>query len=311
MNHKPAEEVTPKSMQSMHHRLNVDKIVEYYENTSLDYGTWSSDYNMHFGYWRRGLNPFRREPMLQEMNKQVISRLSSGNAEERIYDLGCGLGATMRTFAQQYPHRRISGITLVEWQIKKAQEINEAAGLGYRISIIHGNYLDIPASDNTITGAYALESCCHSPGENKAAFLKELNRILKSDARCLIVDGFTKVARNDFTRIFRFCVDNTCKGWALPCFPALDPFLDKMKELGFIEIEARDISWQIAPSALHSPFCVAGFIIKKWWQGERLNKVRLGHLKSCLLGLVLGMCRRQFGYFIITARKQTVPTVSL
>lgn len=286
-----------------------EKIVEYYENTSLDYGSWSRDYNMHFGYWRRGLNPFRREPMLQEMNKQVISRLEIGETEELVYDLGCGLGATMRTFAKLYPRQRITGITLVGWQIKKAQEINAAADLDDRISLMQGNFLDIPVSDNTVNGAYALESCCHSPGEDKAEFLKELYRILAPDARCIIVDGFTKVSRKRFGSVFRFCIDETCKGWALPCFPALNPFLAKMKELGFEAINARDISWQIAPSALHSPFCVAGFILKKWWQGERLNKVRLGHLKSCLLGLILGMSRKQFGYYIITAKKKDLQPI--
>ena len=49
------------------------EVVEYYTDTGMDYRTWSARFNMHFGYWRRGLNPFRREPMLEEMNRQVVS----------------------------------------------------------------------------------------------------------------------------------------------------------------------------------------------------------------------------------------------
>lgn len=283
--------------------LNVEGIIEYYENTGLDYGSWSRDYNMHFGFWRWGLNPFRREPMLQEMNKQVLNRLRIGLTKANVYDLGCGLGATMRTFAKHFSNQRITGFTLVPWQIKKAQEINTAAGLQNRIDIVHADYLHLPVVNESGDAAYALESCCHSPGEDKRAFLTELNRILKPGGRCVIVDGFTKVPRGEFSKLFKYCVDSTCEGWALPCFPALMPLMNTMKELGFKEIKAEDVSWQIAPSALHSPFCVAGFIIKKWWQGERLNKVRMGHLKSCLLGLILGISRKQFGYYIISATK--------
>ena len=287
----------------MHSDTNVKGIIEYYEDTGLDYGTWSRDYNMHFGFWRKWLNPFRREPMLQEMNKQVLHRLYPEDTGDPIYDIGCGLGATMRTFARRYPGRHITGATLVPWQIQKAQELNERQGLHSQISLVHADYLHMPVSDNSVSAAYALESCCHAPGESKEAFLQELYRILKPGARSVIVDGFTKIPRSEFSGLFRYCVDHTCKGWALPCFPALNPFVEAMHTIGFDGITFEDISWRIAPSALHSPFCVSGFILKKWWQGEKLNKVRIGHLKSCLLGLLLGMSRRQFGYYIIIARK--------
>ncbi|MBK9014686.1 MAG: hypothetical protein IPM82_11725 [Saprospiraceae bacterium] len=45
------------------------------------------------------------------------------------------------------------------------------------------------------------------------------------------------------------------------------------------------------------------FILKKTMQGERLNRVRLGHLKACLLALVVGMHRKDYGYFVVTGRK--------
>jgi hypothetical protein len=40
-------------------------LIAYYENAGPDYGQWSSGFNMHFGYYRFGLNPFRRESMLE------------------------------------------------------------------------------------------------------------------------------------------------------------------------------------------------------------------------------------------------------
>ena len=53
-----------------------DRLIAYYENAGPDYGEWSRGFNMHFGFFRWGVNPFRRESMLEEMNRQVLARLA-------------------------------------------------------------------------------------------------------------------------------------------------------------------------------------------------------------------------------------------
>lgn len=52
---------------------NLSKVLRYYLDTGLDYGEWSREFNMYFGYYRFGMNPFRRDRMLDEMNQQVSS----------------------------------------------------------------------------------------------------------------------------------------------------------------------------------------------------------------------------------------------
>src|SRR5687768_13692602 len=134
---------------------------------------------MHFGYFRWGMNPFVREPMLDEMNQQVLNHLQLSNEDIHVFDLGCGLGATCRSFAKRYPGKSITGVTLVPWQVEKAKALNEQAGLESRINIVLSDYTQIQIADNSADGAFALESCCHTEGLDKAAFLKELMRILK------------------------------------------------------------------------------------------------------------------------------------
>ncbi len=282
---------------------NKATIRHYYEDTGLDYGEWSKEYNMHFGYWRPWMNPLRREPMLQEMNHFVFEKLRITEEDETFYDLGCGLGATMRSFAKQYPSKHITGITLVPWQIEMAQQLNADAGLERQISLLQADYLSTPIPTASADATYALESSCHSPGEDKGLFLEEMHRILKPDGRFVIVDGFTKKPREAFNPLFRRCLDSISKGWAVPCFPSLQPFLAKLENLGFSGIKAEEIAWRVAPSVLHSPFCVAWFILKKTLQGERLNRVRLGHLKSCLLALLVGMHRGSYGYYVVSGRR--------
>ena len=89
-------------------------LVRYYSETGLDYGAWSRDFNMHFGYYLAGRNPFAREPMLREMTRQVIARLElPAGRRGRLIDLVCGLGASARTATRERPElqgRRIGVI---------------------------------------------------------------------------------------------------------------------------------------------------------------------------------------------------------
>jgi hypothetical protein len=54
----------------------TDAFQRYYEEAGPDYAAWSPNFNMHFGFFRRGMNPFDREAMLEEMNLQVLRRLA-------------------------------------------------------------------------------------------------------------------------------------------------------------------------------------------------------------------------------------------
>src|ERR1700704_1044932 len=104
-----------------HHK---QEVVSYYVDTGLDYGEWGREFNMHFGYWRFGMNPFKREPMLEEMNREVFRHLQLKDVDVTIYDLGCGLAAPCRSLAKKFPGKKIKGITIVPWQIAKANELN-------------------------------------------------------------------------------------------------------------------------------------------------------------------------------------------
>src|SRR5258708_38988724 len=48
---------------------------QYYSEAGPDYAAWSREFNMHFGYYRAGLNPLHRESMLEQMNAEVLARL--------------------------------------------------------------------------------------------------------------------------------------------------------------------------------------------------------------------------------------------
>lgn len=67
-------------------------LVTYYTEAGMDYRAWSRNFNMHFGFYRWGMNPLALESMLEEMSQQVFRRLALQDGM-KVLDLGCGLGA--------------------------------------------------------------------------------------------------------------------------------------------------------------------------------------------------------------------------
>src|SRR5437016_13547767 len=101
---------------------------QYYREAGPDYAAWSREFNMHFGYYRAGLNPLRRETMLEQMNAEVLARLKlDGITEPHLLDLGCGLGATLRSFARRLPQACLLGIPRVPWPVENARALNQSA----------------------------------------------------------------------------------------------------------------------------------------------------------------------------------------
>jgi hypothetical protein len=92
----------------------------YYEEAGPDYAAWSSHFNMHFGFFRWGMNPLWREAMLEQMNQEIQHRLHlTDESPARVFDMGCGVGATLRSFARRVPNADLNGITLVPWQLEQ------------------------------------------------------------------------------------------------------------------------------------------------------------------------------------------------
>src|SRR5215467_13271236 len=110
---------------------------QYYSEAGPDYAAWSREFNMHFGYYHAGANPFHREAMLEQMNAEVLARLQvSGIDEPQLLDLGCGLGATLRSIARRLPKAKLVGLTRVPWQVEHGRALNEVAGCGSRVCVI-------------------------------------------------------------------------------------------------------------------------------------------------------------------------------
>lgn len=274
------------------------ELIDFYDEATEDYLSWSRSYNMHFGYYRLfHTNPFKRDSMLNEMNEQVYKRLRPGNGPVRIADLGCGMGATMKHGLKAFPNISITGLTLSQFQFEEGNKLLK----GYRGAILRENYNAAPFADGYFQGLIAIESFCHS-GHSMQTFT-EAFRLLAPKGRLVIADAFLKKPVEQFSASAAYAYRKLCEGWKLEGLGDIISTRKKLEEAGFKKILIEDISFRVAPSVMHVPFATLGFMLRKKLKGEPIRPQSLNNLKGSVYALLSGMHLRAFGYYMISCEK--------
>jgi ubiquinone/menaquinone biosynthesis C-methylase UbiE len=274
----------------------------------MDYRAWSRNFNMHFGFFRRGMNPLRLESMLEEMSRQVFRRLDLV-AGMKVLDLGCGLGAPARALIAEH-EVGVTAVTKVEWQIAMAQKLSAALSPRGSVEWKLGDYtaLDLPAG--SYDGAFSIEASCHAAGASKEPFVAECSRLLREGAKLVVADGFMKRSVG-LPGWYSALLHYMTRSWAVERFADLAEFIACLELHDLQVISAEEISWRIAPSVLHVPRVTLKFLAGELCLRRRkLNRVRWGHLLACLISPFIGLGRRYFGYYLITAQKRRAPAAA-
>ncbi len=282
------------------------KIEKYYDVAGPDYEMWSKNFNMHFGYYRKFSDLFLLERMLINMNDQVLKRLHTDTGKpSHIIDLGCGVGTVARHTAQKFPLSTITGITIVDSQIEKGRVLIRKDKLEAQVELKNENFEHLNFNDNTFTHAYAMESACHANGKGKELFIKEMARVLKPGGRFCIADGFIKHDGNH-PRLFNYLYNKIKKYWALPCFATINEFEINLRKYGFTNIKIEEISMRIAPSVAYVPWTSIKFFATELWRNKSLHlkKERWHNVYAPVLGMILGLYRKHFGYYLISGCKK-------
>ncbi|MBE16896.1 MAG: SAM-dependent methyltransferase [Cytophagaceae bacterium] len=273
-------------------------IEQFYNEATSDYSFWSKDFNMHFGYYRPfAINPLKRDQMLNEMNRQISLRLSLSNEPMLITDMGCGMGGTMRYMLKHYPRLSCIGVTLSGFQVAHGNRMLKDD----KAVILKEDYCHTSIPTASQDGAVSIESFCHVGHSKKA--LKEAYRILKQGKKLVIADAFIKKSPKRMCWGSRNSYSGICKGWSLDGLGTINEVAATLAQIGFQHVRVEDISMRVAPSVLHVPFAIPGFIIKQLWQGKRIKKQSWNNLKASFFSLTAGLHRHAFGYYIITATK--------
>jgi len=283
-------------MESPAHPSCQADIVRHNDGIGADYRYWSHSYNIHFGYWRWGVNPFDREAMLVEMNEQVLQRLQLPlDAPAVIVDAGCGTGATCRYMAARLPNARFTGILLATGLLEIGEKRNREEGLSNRIRLLKADFQDMPVPGHSADAAICIESVCYAGGKEKAKLILELTRILKPGGRLVVVDAFRK-HDNPFPAFFEKIYRRNARLWAVDELAEISLFEKALAEAGLKNIKVEDVSLRVVPTAMHIPFVVLRLLWSGSWR-------RNDYWKALLMTLGMGAGMRHVGYYVVSAEK--------
>jgi len=272
----------------------------YYEEAGPDYAAWSPSFNMHFGYYRRGINPLNREAMLEQLNQEILRRLQlAPTRDQRVLDMGCGLGATLRSIAKSHPEADLHGITLVPWQLEQGRALTPKS---VPIQFTLGDYEQTQFPSASFDAVYAIESSCYARDSNKSAFLREAHRLLRPGGRIVVADGFLGPGklRGPQQRICR----TLCDCWAIDTLGQIEAFTSELRHIGFRDIVVEQVQARVTPSVFHVPWVTLKFLLTDVVFGQRkMTRARWNNILAPILLPFVGHPIGPMAYYIVSATR--------
>jgi ubiquinone/menaquinone biosynthesis C-methylase UbiE len=275
----------------------------YYEEAGPDYAAWSPNFNMHFGFFRWGMNPLNREAMLDQMNQEIQHRLHlTGDSTARVLDMGCGLGATLRSLARRLPEADLNGITLVPWQLEQGRELNRSCLEGPHVNLNLCDYEQTLQPSESFDAVYALESSCYAHGANKSALLNEAHRLLRPGGRIVVADGF--LGPGKLRGMQKSLYRRLCECWVIDTLGEIEPFTRELERLGFRDILVERTQARVTPSVLQVPWVTLKFLLTTVLLGERrMTRARWNNILAPILLPFVGYPVGPMAYYIVSATR--------
>lgn len=150
--------------------------------------------------------------------------------DDRILDIGCGGGMTLKRMSKQAKQGHLTGVDYSSVSVQESKKLNEIDVKSGKMDVIEASVESMPFSDDTFDKIITVESFYFWP--DPAENLKEVYRVLKQGGIFhLVADIYGKEGLNErqLSNIKEYQLFN----------PTKEEFVELFKRAGFKEIVAH------------------------------------------------------------------------
>ncbi|KAK7321828.1 hypothetical protein VNO77_32809 [Canavalia gladiata] len=237
----------------------VPDFVDTFYNLVTDIYEWGWGQSFHFS----PSIPGKSHRDATRLHEEMAADLIQAQPGKRIVDVGCGVGGPMRSIAA-HSGANVVGITINEYQVKRAKLHNNKAGLDSLCQVVCGNFLHMPFADNSFDGAYSIEATCHAPKLEEV--YAEVFRVLKPGALYVSYEWVTTDKFRGENAEHVEIIQGIERGDALPGLRSYSDIAETARKVGFHLLQERDLA--LPPS-------------HPWW--TRLKMGRISYWRNHLL----------------------------
>lgn len=163
----------------------VERAEAYYDSTEADtfYQTIWGGQDIHIGLYQGDAEPIADAS--RRTVETMAGRLSGVSETTRILDLGAGYGGSARYLAKQFCCR-VTCLNLSETQNALNRTLTAEAGITDRVSVVYGDFENIPEPDNSFEIVWSQDAILHSG--NRTRVLDEVQRVLVPGGQFIFTD---------------------------------------------------------------------------------------------------------------------------
>ena len=162
----------------------VDKAAEYYDSTPADefyFKIWGGDH-IHVGIYNHSKESIRDSS--PRIVKMMASKLKL-NSNTTLLDLGSGYGGAARYLAKNFGCQ-VTCLNLSSHQNNRNRDLNKKNDLDHLITVVEGNFEDIPFPENSFDVAWSQDAIVHSA--DRELVVQEVARVLNDRGEFIFTD---------------------------------------------------------------------------------------------------------------------------
>jgi tocopherol O-methyltransferase len=238
---------------------------------------WSNIWGVHIhhGYYENDETIITKEDAQEKLIQKLIATLGV-NQDDRILDVGCGMGGSSIYLAKHY-QAIVTGITLSNKQVDIASKNainNGVRNVNFKIE----DALSLTSfADSTFDIVWSLESC--EQFIDKKLFLKNAYRVLKPGGKLLLATWCSSSEEYQGSEAKQY--QKLCHAFDVPYMPTINRYLNLMQQESFTVTSSSDWSryvgksWEIGVS-LADAYSYFQLLKMAGWRGLRFaNQIKL------------------------------------